>query len=231
MPEIERYTPSQLATESQQLAENFRSALHQFADISDAIDYCNEGTSEYHSKVQDLEDEIAEDNGYFEDISEAIQSKTGQTEPYDKSELAGAIDGIVVDPNANLDAYIQGDLNDIVFNGTTVRAYAFRGVEITSISMPNVTVIEAGAFYQSSLPTIVLPQGLKAIRSNGFTLMSKLQIVDVSEVETIPSISANAFNSTTCIFLFRDQIQLDEYAAATNWSTLADRFQIKGGGS
>ena len=81
MPEIERYTPSQLATESQQLAENFRSCLVQFSDISDAVDYCNEGTAEYHSKVELLEAEIADDNGYFSDISTAVQSKTGQTEP------------------------------------------------------------------------------------------------------------------------------------------------------
>ena len=33
---------------------------------------------------------------------------------------------------------------------------------------------------------------------------------------------------TKCIFLFRDQTQLDEYSNAENWSALANRFQIKG---
>ena len=187
MPDIERYTPSQMEDEIQELAEKYVSTFTDFADISDAVDYCNDGTAEYQSKVDALETKIAEDNGYFEDISEAVQSKTGQTEPYEKDELAGAIDGIVVDPNANLEAYIQGDLTDIVFNGTVIATGTFRGTNITSISMPNVITIGAYALAQTYyLSSIVLPDSVTTLGTQAFYSSDITSFVLSSNITNIP---------------------------------------------
>lgn len=41
--------------------------------------------------------ELAIDAEIFEDVSEAIQRKTGQVDPYDKTELADAIDALPPD--------------------------------------------------------------------------------------------------------------------------------------
>ena len=72
MPDIERYTPVQLADEVQRLADNFLGAV----------------------------DEIATDNGYFEDIGESIVSKDGGEMP-DKSAMAGRIAALPPVPVAN----------------------------------------------------------------------------------------------------------------------------------
>ena len=88
MPEI--YTPAQLADEVQNLAENYRGAI----------------------------DEISTDNGIFGDISTAVQSKTGQVEPYDKTELADAIDnidGLFVDSDSDTPIEFGIDANGFYY--------------------------------------------------------------------------------------------------------------------
>ena len=85
MPDPNTYTPSELADEVQILAENYRGAVA----------------------------EIEEDNGYFADISTAVQGKTGQVAPYDKDELASAIDGIdtftfPIDENSEVSVLVPG---------------------------------------------------------------------------------------------------------------------------
>ena len=76
MPDIERYTPSQLADEVQNLAESYRGAVA----------------------------EVETDNSIFDDISTAIQGKTGQAEPYAKEDMAYAIEhmsvGLPIDPDS-----------------------------------------------------------------------------------------------------------------------------------
>lgn len=61
-----------------------------YTDIADAIRYSKDGST-YESELSLAKAETVQDNQYFEDISTAIQSKTGQTEPYDKDELADVI--------------------------------------------------------------------------------------------------------------------------------------------
>lgn len=68
------------------------------------------------------------------------------------------------DPNKSLDDYIQGDLTDIVFNGTVVTIGIFRGTTITSISMPNVITIEEYAFAQTpNLQKIDMPDSVLSL--------------------------------------------------------------------
>ena len=100
---------------------------------------------------------------------------------------------------------------------------------LTEVNFPKATEIGEGAFRNCSAITEVnLPEHVSFIDRYAFQDCTALQYFDMSEVSVIPRIQANTFNNTTCIFLFRDQTQLDECASATNWSTLANRFQIKG---
>lgn len=155
--------------------------------------------------------------------------------------------------NANLDAYIQGDLSNIVFNGTQIIREIFnRNHYITSISMPNTEQIGVQSFYYcpnlvsvywSNSLLIIYPQAfqgcsklnityfppyLNNIGNGAFSNCTSIIAIDMSYLVNIPVIGNATFSNTTCNFLFRDQTQLDAYAAATNWSALADRFQIKG---
>ena len=122
---------------------------------------------------------------------------------------------------------------------------------LTEVSCPDAEVISESAFQSSgvswgrfpnkvktigryafrscqSLINIVLPSSLETFGTQSFYSCSHLQTVDLSESLTVPGLGANAFAATTCAFLFRDQTQLNAFASATNWSELADRFQIKG---
>lgn len=86
------YTPAQLADEVQNLAENYRGAV----------------------------DEISTDNDIFDDISAAIQSKTGQVEPYDKTDMAYAIEhmsvGLPIDPNSDTPLEFGMDVDGFYFS-------------------------------------------------------------------------------------------------------------------
>lgn len=64
-----------------------------YQDIANSVRYSKDGT-QYESDLVAARAEIAEDNGYFSDISDALQRKTGQVEPYDKSELAQVVDDL-----------------------------------------------------------------------------------------------------------------------------------------
>ena len=114
-------------------------------------------------------------------------------------------------------------------NATSISSNAFNSCSsLTEASFPETTSIDAYAFYScASLTEVSFPK-VTSIGSNAFRNCSRLQYFDMSEVDKPPIITTNTFYGTTCIFLFRDQTQLDEYASATNWSALADRFQIKG---
>ena len=90
MPDVIRYTPAQMGPAITQLAENYNDALNVFDKIEESIAYSKDGI-QYESELSAARAEIAEDNTIFEDISDAVQEKTGQVEPYAKDELAPAI--------------------------------------------------------------------------------------------------------------------------------------------
>ena len=83
-----------------------------YENIADSVRYSKDGT-QYESDLVAARAEIAEDDGYFSDISTAVQGKTGQVEPYDKSELAqavGTIDTftIPIDENSEVSELVTG---------------------------------------------------------------------------------------------------------------------------
>ena len=121
-------------------------------------------------------------------------------------------------------------LTEVSFpNVTSIGGSAFQNcTALTEVSFPKVTSIGASAFNACKALTEVSFPKVASIGSNAFRNCSKLQYFDMSEVDKPPIIATDTFYGTTCIFLFRGQTQLDEYASATNWSTLTNRFQIKG---
>ena len=152
---------------------------------------------------------------------------------------------------AVLDSLIDRSIATITSDITYIGNYAFHSCSaLTEVNFPEVTYIGTYAFYScsalteanfpevkyigphafrscSALTEAIFPE-VTYIGSYAFSDCTDLRYFDMSEVDGVPTIASNTFGSTTCIFLFRDQTQLDEYASATNWSALADRFQIKG---
>ena len=93
MPDVKTYTPSELADEVQTLAENYRGAVS----------------------------EISTDNSIFAEISAAIQRRTGRVLPYDKTEMADAIDNMVVisaDPDSLTPIEFGQDADGFYFSDT-----------------------------------------------------------------------------------------------------------------
>ena len=147
-------------------------------------------------------------------------------------------------------------VNVIMPNVTSIGSTAFRGcTNLALTSLPSgVTSIGGSAFYScanlalTSLPSGVtnistnafygcrnlaltsLPSGVTNISTNAFYGCKSIPFLDFSNFTNIPTLVGNAFADTTFPFYFRDQQQLDEWAAATNWSTYASRFQIKPSG-
>lgn len=94
--------------------------------------------------------------------------------------------------------------------------------------MPNVISIGDGAFQNcANLALTSLPNGVTSIDQYSLSFCTSIPYLDFSGFTQIPTLGAHAFDNTTFPLYFRDQQQLDEWAAATNWSTYANRFQIK----
>ena len=136
---------------------------------------------------------------------------------------------------------------------TTIGPYGFSGCHnLTLTSLPNsITNLGQNSFQScynlalTSLPNGItrlrdavfsgcrnlaltsLPNSITAIDGYSFENCYSIPYLDFSNFTNIPTLGANAFKGTTFPFYFRDQQQLDEWAAATNWSTYANRFQIK----
>ena len=112
-------------------------------------------------------------------------------------------------------------------------AYTFQNcTNLALTSLPSgVTTIGGKCFARcTNLALTSLPNSVTNIDTAAFEYCTGIQYLDFSEFTTIPTLGTNVFLNTYFPFYFRDQQQLDEWAAATNWSTYADRFQIKPNG-
>ena len=115
------------------------------------------------------------------------------------------------------------NINDNAFN----RCYKLALTELPQ----NLTNIGGAAFTRCEKIVITsFPNSLTNIGASVFNLCTGIPYIDVSNMTNPPTIASNSFSNTTFPFYFRDQQQLDEWAAATNWSTYASRFQIKPSG-
>ena len=117
-------------------------------------------------------------------------------------------------------------------NVITIGRQGFRScAKLSLYELPiGLTTIGENAFEGCPLTITELPQNISNIGVRAFRSCRAIPYLDLSNLVSIPTLEAQAFDATTFPFYFRDQQQLDEWAAATNWSTYADRFQIKPSG-
>lgn len=117
-------------------------------------------------------------------------------------------------------------------NVITIERQAFRECRKLSLDeLPiGLTTIGSNAFERCPLTITKLPPNISYIGAQAFRGCEAIPYLDLSNLVSIPTLEAQVFDATTFPFYFRDQQQLDEWAAATNWSTYADRFQIKPSG-
>lgn len=117
-------------------------------------------------------------------------------------------------------------------NAKNIRNLAFDGCSslVTADINNEVLTIFGYAFRNCrSLTHFVMPSKIRLLYNDAFYNNPNMQYVDMSYVEAIPqTMGSSPFGNSSCPILFKDQAQLDEYASATNWAALADRFQIKG---
>ena len=124
------------------------------------------------------------------------------------------------------DTLVTANIPDAV---TIINSMFLAKRSLVSVIMPNVVSIGNYSFqFCSNLAITELPSGLTSLGTYAFRNCTSIPYLDMSNLTQIPTIYTNSFNGTTFPFLFKDQTQLDAYAAATNWSALASRFQIKG---
>lgn len=175
------------------------------------------------------------------------------------SDNADGYDVVTVSvPEKNtLDEYFANTLEVADISSATSISQDFfqRKTKLTDVIMPNVKKIDYYAFAGctnlslTSLPSKItsigdftfdgciklsitsLPNGVNQIRNCAFRDCRGIPFLDFSNFDhVITLLNTTAFKGTNFPFYFRDQQQLDEWAAATNWSSLASRFQIKPSG-
>lgn len=112
---------------------------------------------------------------------------------------------------------------------TIINNYAFAYCTgLTRITIPDsVTSIGGGAFSGcTGLTSITIPDSVTSIESMTFYNCTNLTEIDFSTRTTVPTLtSTNAFNKTSANLVIKVPSTLvDEWKAATNWSTYADKI-------
>ena len=111
----------------------------------------------------------------------------------------------------------------------TIGQYSFDGCRaLTSITIPNgVTSIGQRAFQTcTSLVTIVIPNGVTSIARGTFAYCNGAKFYDFTNHTTVPTLlTTDAFSNIPADAEIRVPAALvDEWKAATNWSTYADNI-------
>ena len=120
---------------------------------------------------------------------------------------------------------------------TSIGGGAFQGcTNLALTALPDgVTSISANAFNGcTNLALTALPDGITSIGGGAFQGCTSLYIIDLTAFtnpQFVPAlVNANAFKGIPALaeFWFSSQEVPGAFAAATNWSTLASKFVIKG---
>ena len=112
---------------------------------------------------------------------------------------------------------------------TSIGVYTFYGCTgLTSITIPDsVTSIGDSAFYGcTGLTSVTIGNSVTSIGIYTFYGCTGLTEIDFSTHTTVPTlISTNAFSNTSASLVIKvPSALLDEWKAATNWSTYADKI-------
>ena len=141
-------------------------------------------------------------------IAEAIREKTGGTDPVAVSDMARKIAEIEAG-GGDIDALIDRSITEISSSSaTSIGSYAFYScIALTTADFPVATSIESNAFRScSKLKSLLL-------RGNNVCTLS----------------NTSAFSSTPISsgtgYIYVPSSLIEQYKAATNWSTYAARFR------
>lgn len=134
--------------------------------------------------------------------------------------------------NTAIDGLIQRTLSGSYSNDrvTTIGAYAFYKVPVTSVDFPNVTGIIEGAFYYcKNLETINFPK-LKNMGVSSFLNCQKLVTVILRKVDGICTLSSTSIFKNTPIesgtgYVYVPAALVNSYKAATNWTVYANQIR------
>ena len=96
-----------------------------------------------------------------------------------------------------------------------------------------VTSIGQNAFqYCSNLTSVVIPQGVTSIKSNAIRNCDKLYSVDLSAIQSanqIPTLADSVtISSNVAVIWVYDSAMITAFESATNWSTYAGKYAVKG---
>ena len=154
------------------------------------------------------------------------------------NDIYTVIDSLVETVGQKFSGIIGGatafDLTEKDFaNVTSVRRYAFyQNASLQNVSLPdNIREIGVNAFRDCTGLLTVKISGYTTIQSGAFygcTNLTDFYLPDVSSANEVPPLANTAaFTNTTCYFNVSSEEVKAFYVSANNWSTLADRFQVK----
>ena len=185
-------------------------------------------------------------------IADAIREKTGGTDPVAVSDMAGKIAGIEAGCG-DIDALIDRSITEISSSSvtsigdsafescsslttanfpvaTSIGNYAFESCSsLTTANFPAATSIGGSAFrYCSALTTADFPVAT-SIGSNAFRYCNALTTLLLRGNNVCTLSNTNAFDSTKIKsgtgYIYVPSALIEQYKAATNWSTYADQFR------
>lgn len=185
-------------------------------------------------------------------IADAIRVKTGGTASIPVSDMAGQIEGIETG-GGDVDSMIDRSITEISSNVVSIGSYAFYGCSaLISVDIPVATSIGKSSFESCSKLTSVEIPVATSIGSYAFAYCSKLTSVDIPAATSIESsafytcsklnslllrntgavctlASAYALSNSGVAngigYIYVPSALIENYKAATNWSTYAARFR------
>lgn len=121
--------------------------------------------------------------------------------------------------------------DDVRFNNSTI---FYCNYSLKDFIFPDSSLaIAANQFnFCCTLERIKIPKSVSSIANGSFGLCTNLHFVDLSDHDTVPTLSdVSAFDSAAIDMQFavKNQAMLQAFSTATNWSAFAGRYVVKGG--
>ena len=118
-------------------------------------------------------------------------------------------------------------------HGISENAFCYCASLKFTVIPQGVTSIGNNVFYNcTSLASVVIPQGVTSIGENAIRNCDNLYSVDLSAIQSanqIPTLADSAtISNTVAIIWVYDSAMITAFEAATNWSTFAGKYAVKG---